>query len=267
MNIGNCRRVCIAALLCCGALQGCSGTMVQSDMDDRTGQLGEEKSAQSGSGDIYTQLAVAYLRNGQIAIALQQAKKALEVEPDNAGAHNVIALIYTRLREFKLAEHHYLEGLDAQPKSFYLRNAYGTFLCDRERYREAGEQFRMALENPLNQSREVALTNAGVCAGRGGDQAKSEELLRSALQANPRFASALLEMAEMMLQRAEYLSARAYLQRYQEVARPTPASLWVGIRTERVLGNQDAVASYALNLRNNYPDSREAALLIESENR
>ena len=261
-------RMRIAALLLSGVLLGgCSGGMIQSDMDDNTGQMGEEKPEQSGAGDIYTQLAVAYLRNGQNAIALQQAKKALEVEPDNAGAHNVIALIYTRLREFKLAEHHYQEGLDSQPKSSYLRNAYGAFLCDRQRYEEAGEQFLMALENPLNQSPEVALTNAGTCAGRSGDWVLSEEYLRRALQSNPRFPSALLEMAEIKLRKEEYLSARAYLQRFKEVARHTPASLWVGIRTERVLGNQDAVASYSLNLRNNFPDSREALLLIESESK
>lgn len=256
-----------AALLSCGALlvAGCSGNMIQSDLNDNTGEMGEEQSAQKGAGDVYTQLAVAYLRNGQIAIALQQAKKALEVEPGNAGAHNVIALIYSRLREYKLAERHYLEGLDEQPKSSYLRNAYGTFLCDRQRFKEAQEQFSLALENPLNQAREVALTNAGICAGLSGDQVESEELLRRALQANPAFPTALLEMAEIKLRKEEYLSARAYLQRFQEVARHTPASLWIGIRTERVLGDQDAVASYALNLRNNFPDSREALLLSESE--
>ena len=268
MIIRGCRKAVTAAVLVSGALlAGCSGGMSRPDMEDNTGNMGRENPANSGAGEVYAQLAVAYLRNGQTAIALQQAKKSLEVEPGNASGHNIIAVIYTRLREYKLAEHHFLEGLDAQPKNSYLRNAYGTFLCDRQRYKEAGEQFRLALENPLNQSPEVALTNAGICERLSGDQTKAEEYLAQALRANPIFPMALLEMAEIKLRKEEYLSARAYLQRYLEVANHTPASLWIGIRTERMLGDQDAVASYALNLRNNFPDSRENLLLIESENK
>ena len=258
----------IVLLLCGAALLGaCSGTMTRPDMEDSTGKLGEEQAAQSGAGDIYTQLAVAYLRNGQVGIALQQAKKALEVEPDNAGAHNVIALIYTRLREFDLAERHYLEGLDAQPKSFYLRNAYGTFLCDRERYREAADQFRLALENPLNRSPEVALTNAGICDLARNDRAQGEVNLRRALQLNPLYSVALMEMAKLSYENGEYLSSRAYLQRYLAVASHTPASLWLGIIAETQLGDQDAVASYSLMLRNQFPDSQEVQLLREWEGR
>ena len=256
MIIRGCRKAVTAAVLVFGALlAGCSGGMSRPDMEDNTGNMGRENPANSGAGEVYAQLAVAYLRNGQTAIALQQAKKSLEVEPGNASGHNIIAVIY------------FLEGLDAQPKNSYLRNAYGTFLCDRQRYKEAGEQFRLALENPLNQSPEVALTNAGICERLSGDQTKAEEYLAQALRANPIFPMALLEMAEIKLRKEEYLSARAYLQRYLEVANHTPASLWIGIRTERMLGDQDAVASYALNLRNNFPDSRENLLLIESENK
>ena len=62
------------------------------------------------------------------------------------------------------------------------------------------------------------------------------------------------------------LSARAYLQRFLEVSKHTAASLWMGIRIERQLGDKDAIASYKLALRNNFPDSNEATLL-EAENK
>jgi type IV pilus assembly protein PilF len=110
----------------------------------------------------------------------------------------------------------------------------------------------------------VALTNAGICSGRGGDQRQSEVYLRSALRVNPTFSVALLEMAELSLENAEYLSARGYLQRYLAVAEHTAESLWIGIRTERELGDQDAVASYSLMLNSSFPDSQEALLLRES---
>ncbi|MDZ7824747.1 MAG: hypothetical protein U5R48_00300 [Gammaproteobacteria bacterium] len=52
--------------------------------------------------------------------------------------------------------------------------------------------------------------------------------------------------------------------RFRDLARRTPASLWLGIRLARVAENVDAEASYALQLRNLYPLSEEYRLYRES---
>jgi type IV pilus assembly protein PilF len=72
-------------------------------------------------------------------------------------------------------------------------------------------------------------------------------------------------MAQLSFGNKNYLSARAHLQRYLAVSRHSPVSLWLGIKIEKKLGNKDALSSYAMSLRNNYPDSREAGFLLESE--
>ncbi|PUE00444.1 MAG: type IV pilus biogenesis/stability protein PilW [Candidatus Sedimenticola endophacoides] len=234
------------------------------DLEDSTGEMGEAVQ-RTGAGDIYVRLAVAYLNEGRLDVALQKAKTALQVEPGNAEAHNVVALIYGRLGEKGLAERHYREGLNIRPRNSYLRNAYGTFLCQEGRFDEADQQFSQALENPLYQTPEVALSNAGICARRIPDDSRAERYLRRALEANPRFAPALIQMGQLSYDNGDHLMARGYLQRYQAVAQATAASLWLGIRTERELGDRNAVASYSMALRNNYPDSREAQLLRESE--
>ncbi len=71
-------------------------------------------------------------------------------------------------------------------------------------------------------------------------------------------------MSDLSYNQGNYLSARGYLQRYLEIANHTPISLWLGIRIERELGDKNALSSYALSLRNNFPDSKEARLLQES---
>jgi type IV pilus assembly protein PilF len=43
---------------------------------------------------------------------------------------------------------------------------------------------------------------------------------------------ALSEMADVMFQKQNYMSTRAYLQRFGEVSKYTPQSLWLGIQTE-----------------------------------
>ncbi|MES9902539.1 MAG: type IV pilus biogenesis/stability protein PilW [Sedimenticola sp.] len=247
-----------------GGMAGCQQSGVRPDVDteDNTGQMGQESVA--GAGDVYVRLAVGYMQDGRLGVALKKARHALQVDPDNAEAHNIIALLYDRLGEPGLAERHFKQGLKLQPRHSYMLNAYGTHLCRRGRYEEADQQFLLALKNPLYKTPEVALTNAGICARRKPDLVQAERYLRQALEHNPKIATALMQMARVSYDAAEYFSARAYLQRYTEVTKQTASSLWLGIQTERKLGDRDAVSSYSLSLRNNFPDSQEAMLLKES---
>jgi type IV pilus assembly protein PilF len=252
------------ALLLVGCQQGTvrpGGT--SPDMVDNTGQFSQHN--QTGEGDVYVKLAIAYMREGHLDVALMKAKQALSVEPANAEGHNVVALLYDRLGERDLAEKHFLRSLRIDTKNSYVLNAYASFLCQQQRYEEADGHFLKALLNPLYRTPEVALTNAGICAIRNSDLKKAEEYFRRALGYNAKFPLALIQMAQISFRNEQNLSSRAYLQRYLELTKPTPASLWLGIQNERILGDRNAVSSYSLMLKNNFPDSREVLLLKDSE--
>jgi len=105
-------------------------------------------------------------------------------------------------------------------------------------------------------------TNAGSCAFNAKDTAKAEQYWRKALEVNPEFPPALLQMGRLSVNQKNYMSARAYLQRFHQVAKPSPESLWLGIQTERVLGDKNAEASYSMLLKNGYPDSPQAKQLL-----
>ncbi len=244
-------------------LGGCASV----DLEDNTGELGKNEQQRTGAGDIYVKLAAAYMRAGKLDVALQQAKKAIAADPGNGDALDLLGLIYDRLGETELAEHYFKRGVAAEPNNSFIHNAYGAFLCRQQRPQEALREFDKALRNPLYPTPEVALTNAGICSGTMNNRSQAETYLRAALRKNPGFPLALLEMARISVAKADYLSARAYLQRYAAVAPHTAESLWLGIQTEDRLGDKDAVASYSLKLRSNFPESREAQLLKESEYR
>jgi type IV pilus assembly protein PilF len=249
-------------------LGGCTSTgNSRTDTDDNTGSLGRDTSSDEGPEEIYVKLAVAYLQNGQMDVALQHAKRAVKIDPGSTGAHNAIALIYTRLGENGLAEHHYRMGIEAEPRNPYIRNAYGTFLCQQGRYQEAEQEFVNALKNPLYQTPELAYSNAAICTAKQGNSARSEAYLHKALQANPTFSPALLQMAKISLTRGYFSDARNYLKRSSAVAPHNAESLWIGVQTERALGDQDRAASYLLKLKSGYPDSPEARLARETEAR
>ncbi len=233
-----------------------------SDFGEQPGDVAGSSS--NGKADVYVKLAVGYMQQGHLGMAMQKIKKGIEVDPNNGQAHNILALIYQRIGEVDQAEEHFEIATGLEPRNPYIRNAYGSFLCLQQSYDNADEQYNKALQNPLYQTPEVALTNAGTCAGKSGDQEKAEEYFRKALQKNPSFPKALYQMAELSYGQGDAARAQQYLERYQRVAPHTPGSLWLAIRVARKLGDHDRAASHEMLLRGNFPESQEAKLLLES---
>ena len=238
--------VCLVLLLA-----GCGQTNVRQDPPGR-----------SAAAD-NVELGLLYMREGQKSVALEKFQKALEQDPSLPSAHNAIAVLYQNLGEHDKADQHYRRALSLDPKDSQVHNNYGSFLCTIGRRQDAEEHYLEAARNPLYETPELSYTNAGICAYQAQDMAKAESYWRRALEANPRFPVALLQMARLGVAQENFLSARAHLQRLHEIVRPNAESLWLGIQTERALGDTNAEASYAMRLKNGFPDSPQAKLLQE----
>lgn len=246
-------------------LAACQKQTVRSEAGEgATGNLGSPLVQQSPA-DIYIELSAAYLRENRMDEAFKNAKKAVIVDPGSSNAHYMLALVHQRLGQAVAADEAYRKSVRLDPRNPVALNAYGSFLCDAKQYTEADSYFRRALENPLYSTPWLAWHNAGWCKEMAGEMQQAESDYRSALQANPRFPPSLLGMARTSFQDQNYLSARAYLQRYAEVAPHTAESLWLGVRTENQLGDKDQMASYGLKLRAMFPDSAEAKYLQSIE--
>jgi type IV pilus assembly protein PilF len=236
----------LAALL---LLAGCAST-------EETSSFSEES-----PGDLYVRIAAEYYRLGEVEPALKNAQKAIELDADNAQAHNVIATIYQRIQQNALAEQHFRTALRLAPEDSYTLTAWGNFLCEQGKYAEADAQFKKALANPLFNAPWLAETRAAVCARRAGQSDKAEQHLRRALTANPRYDSALYEMADLDYSRGRYKSARGYLERYFKIRGYSPRSLLLGVRIERAGGSRKRARSYERALRERFPDSPEVLTL------
>jgi type IV pilus assembly protein PilF len=213
---------------------------------------------------VNTQLGLGYLRNGQLDLAWERLNTALQADPDYATAHNGIALVYDRLNEPDKAEEHFKRAIALNPSDSAAQTNYGAFLCQHGRMEEGEKYFMQAVANPLYNKPAMAYTNAGTCKLQADDRDGAEAYFRAALRADPRFPVALLNMAQISFDGGEYLAARAYMQRFEEVSSHNSRSLWLGIRIEERLGDKDAVSSFAMLLKATYPDSRETQLLLES---
>ena len=215
--------------------------------------------------DLNTQIAIAYLRDGDNELALKKLDKAIDADPRHAPAYSALGLLYNRVGDFDQADENFSKALRLDPTSSSILNNYGQVLCQHAQYEKGQQMFLKANENAFYSTPEIALSNAGTCAMAAGDIESAGRHFRAVLQINPRIGSALLQMSVISYDLERHLPARAYLQRYLEVGLHTRQSLWLGVRIERVLGDKDALASYGLQLAKGYPDSEEARLLLESK--
>ncbi|PHS73387.1 MAG: type IV pilus biogenesis/stability protein PilW [Cycloclasticus sp.] len=229
----------------------------------------EESSSIQGAvespADVYTALGVEYMNRGLYEVALEKLQKALTVDQYSTNAHNVIAVLYDRLGDQVLAGKHYERAVALSPANSSAQNNYARYLCGLKKFDLADQHFNKALKNPLYKSPLLALTNAGTCAWKAGNLDKAESYFRTALQRNKHFPATLLQMAKLKYEQENYLSVRAYLQRFRDVNKHTAASLWLGIQAEDKLGDQSGVASYTLQLRQLFPDSHEMGLYEKSK--
>jgi type IV pilus assembly protein PilF len=206
-------------------------------------------------------LAVEYMQRHEYERALEKLDRARQSDPGYALTYNTYGVLYQTLGDNTRAEQNFKHALQLGGDDSATMNNYGRFLCQQNRIDEADAVFRKAASNPLYETREIPLTNAGTCMLGAKRLPEAEKYFRSALEIDPRMPAALMQMSRLTYDRGDALRARGYLQRFLEVSKPTAESLWLGIQIEEKLGDKDAVSSYTMMLRNNFPDSEQAQKL------
>ena len=145
----------------------------------------------------YVSLAKAYMEQGKMTFALENATLAVKVDPNHAEAQLVLAWIYQTMNDFQMAEKHYSRAKKLAPNDPYVANTYGTFLCAQQRYAEADAEFKLAATSIMNPSPWLASTNAGLCQESSGRYALAKASMRQALQQNPDYKPAKKGLARL----------------------------------------------------------------------
>ncbi|MGC4091362.1 MAG: tetratricopeptide repeat protein [Polyangiaceae bacterium] len=135
-----------------------------------------------------------WLQRGKMREGLEHAIKATELDPENADAHHLSALIYLdfcarspsecRLPE---AEKHARRALSLKPELREARNTLGVILINARRPREAIDVLRPLSEDILYQTPEKAWGNLGFAYLEAGDSDRAIDALRRSLAAQPLF--------------------------------------------------------------------------------
>jgi type IV pilus assembly protein PilF len=204
------------------------------------------------------ELGVRYMDIGMLDVAKEKLETALSQDSSNPDVHNVLGAFYERLNQPDKAEDNYKTALRLAPDNFSYQNNYGRFLCEHKEIDQGMSMLKEALASPMNDRNWFALSNIGKCYELQGQFDKSEDYFRQALLNQPSYPAALLEMAKISYKKQQYMSARAFMQRYQSVAPQTAETLWYAYQTERAMGDQQNADDYRTLLLNQFPASEEA---------
>ena len=204
------------------------------------------------------ELARQYVGEGNWEAAKRNLQLAYDIDPNNADVYEAFALVYQSTGEYELAEENFKKALSVNPQFSRARNNYAAFLFSQQRYKEAAKQLEIVVKDSLYSGRPLAFVNLGLCRVQLFDPEGAEEAFVRALAMDRTNSIALLEMAQLRFDAGDFANARKYYSTYRTVVRQQSArGLWLGVRLARQSGQLNEESSYALALKNLYPDSVE----------
>lgn len=205
------------------------------------------------------ELALAYFEQGQTAVALDELKQALALDPVFPEAFNLRGLIYMRLSDNALAEDSFRRALTLNPRDADTQHNYGWLLCQMGRHVDSERAFGQAMASAVYANRAKTLMTLGLCQARAGRPADAETNLARSYELDPGNPVTGYNLSLLLYQRAEYERAQFYIRRLNNGEFANAETLWLGVKVERRMQNLEAMDQLAGQLKRRYPQSRELA--------
>lgn len=159
-------------------------------------------------------IGAALERRSDLEGAVEQYRRALELNPGNATAHFYLATALQRQGRLEPALERYRRALELEPERPEAHNNYGVALVAAGRREEAREHFRRAAE--LDPFFADPRDNLGTLARSRGEVEAAVEWYRKAVEADARHPTPRLHLADLLVTRGRIEEA---LPHYREAAR------------------------------------------------
>ena len=114
----------------------------------------------------HAELASAYYEQGNLGVALEEARVAITADANYAPAYTVLGLIHMDLKENAQADESFQRALRIAPNDADANHNYGWFLCQSGREDLSLKYFLLAIRNPLYSAPQKSYAVAGICAAR-----------------------------------------------------------------------------------------------------
>ena len=210
-------------------------------------------------------LARANLKEGNYERARDPFERALRIDPESVEAHVLYAVLSNGEGEPEIAEDYFRKAVKLGPEDSQALSNFGSYLIASGRPEEAVPLLKRAVEDPGYLQRSQAYENLGIANMRVGDASAAQRAFVRAVSLNPNQARSSLELAKLAYTNGDYTDAQDLYDGFRRNARQSARSLCLGMQIASELDDRDSVASYALALKNLFPNSAEAKSCSVSE--
>ena len=205
------------------------------------------------------ELAAGYLQQGKTTVALDEIKQSLAADPTYAPAYNLRGLIFMQLNENALAEGSLQQAIQLAPRDGDTWHNLGWLYCQQKRYSDAMSAFNTALQIPLYTGAARTWMAQGICQVRDGRPGDAERSFLHSFELDPSNPITTFNLSKLLTQQGHYTRAQFYIRRLNNSDQANAESLWLGVRIERQLQNQEAARQLGEQLSRRFPESKEAA--------
>ena len=151
--------------------------------------------------DAYYNFGVLLMKRGELSEAAECFRKALQLEPDYADAHNDLGYLLERQGKLAEATDEYRKAVQEKPDFRQAHFNLGRILVNQRQYPEAIQELQQTL-TPVDENTPAYLYALGAAYARAGDEPNARRYLEQARdQAADRHQSQLLADIERDLQK------------------------------------------------------------------
>lgn len=170
-----------------------------------------------GHGPLFLSMGKLLYDMGLHAQAARAFERAVQLMPRDAQAHYLLGFIYTALGRESWALAAWRKAVDLAPQAHSLRYDLGAMYVRRGRYDLAAAEFQHVLEQSPDDIETSFML--GLCYKELVEPSRAIPLFEKVLRRNPRHAQALYYLGACYLQIGNTSLGKAYLRRYDHLAR------------------------------------------------
>jgi type IV pilus assembly protein PilF len=246
--------VAVAMML---SLSGCKTTTTidGAQVPNNASPMGVVEGDAKKRAAVRLQLAANYYQSGQVEIAIETARRAIDLDPESVGAHALLGLMLMDVGQVLQADESFKKALALDRNNPDVNNNYGWFLCQTGHERDSIAYFERALADRLYSSPARALQNAGICLLRIHDDAGAERYLLRALQSDATSPVAKFQLAQMYLHQRRFDRCDFYFDLLVRSVDPNAETLWLGARIAHAKNDEPTERSFNEQLQSRFPDS------------
>lgn len=246
-----------ALLIGSSLLSGCAGPVGGTGASSAVPITESDETEIRKRARLRTTLATRYFEEGQDTVALDETKQALAADAEYSPAYVLRGLVYMRMNNPQLAEESFRRALQITPNDPDALHNYGWLLCGLQREKEGVALLARAVANPTYKGQSKSLMTKGVCEVRAGMVKEAEASFARSYQLDSTNPISGYNLASLLFKRGENERAQFYIRRLNATELANAETLWLGIKIERQMKNQEVADQLAQQLQRRFPESEE----------